>query len=486
MPTSMEKRMNVIWIVADTFRRDHIGAYGNPTIRTPSLDALAAKSVRFDGHYAGGFPTMPARADHATGRWTMSFMGWEALPESVTTLAEILASQGFHTAASVDTPFYMRDGMNYDRGFQSFFMNDGQDTMGNLPSEEGYHHEFLDVMDAGLYESDLRIVDISPNENHRSPHAPRTFTNAIRWLKRHHKEDFFLLIDTWDPHEPWDAPSYYTQIYWPEYSGELILPLYGDWHDVPGYAEDRIAKGHATYCGEITMVDTWIGFLLKAVENMGLTENTAVIFTTDHGFYFGEHGGLFGKMVGDKRPDGTLRPYGDPGSKWAHSPLYEELVHIPLLVHMPGVNPGAYPHLTSVVDVMPTVLDMLGIEIPSFVDGRSLLPALRDTSLPGREFVVSTMPFANPGDSVHVVDTILRVLGSPPITTITADGWSLLYSTEAGISELYNLTSDPLQLENMIAHKPDVAKELHQYLVRFMRETGLPDPLLQPRLELRL
>ena len=76
-------KMNVIWIVADTFRRDHVGAYGNPTIRTPSLDALAARSVRFDGHYAAGFPTMPTRADHHTGRWTMSFMGWEPLPAGV-------------------------------------------------------------------------------------------------------------------------------------------------------------------------------------------------------------------------------------------------------------------------------------------------------------------------------------------------------------------------------------------------------------------
>ena len=135
---------------------------------------------------------------------------------------------------------------------------------------------------------------------------------------------------------------------------------------------------------------------------------------------------------------------------------------------------------------MPTVLDMLGIEIPSFVEGRSLLPALRDTSLPGREFVVSTMPFANPGDSVHVVDSLLRVLQAPLVTTITATDWSLLYSTEAGVSELYNLISDPLQLENVIAHKPEIAKELHQYLVRFMRETGLPDLLLRPRLELRL
>ena len=464
--------MNVIWIVADTFRRDHIGAYGNPTIRTPSLDALAAKSVRFDGHYAGGFPTMPTRADHATGRWTMSFMGWEALPESVTTLAEILAGQGFHTVASVDTPYYLRGGMNYDRGFQSFFMNQGQDTMWSVVPQPGYHHESKDIRDAWRYESDRN--------------APRTFKNAIRWLERPHKEDFFLLIDTWDPHEPWDAPSYYTQIYWPEYDGELIVPLYGDWHDVPGYSEDRIAKGHATYCGEITMVDTWIGFLLKSVENMGLTEKTAIIFTTDHGFYFGEHGGLFGKMAGDKRPDGTLRPYGETGSTWAHSPLYEELVHIPLLVHVPGVNSGTYPRLTSVIDVMPTVLDMLGIEIPSFVEGKSLLPAMRDTSLPGRDFVVSTMPFANPGDSVHVVDSLLRVLGAPLVTTITAAEWSLLYSTNAGVSELYNLASDPLQQRNVIADKPEVAKELHRYLVQFMRETGLPDSLLRPRLELRL
>ena len=120
--------MNLIWIVADTFRRDHIGAYGNTTIKTPSLDALAARSTRFDRHYAAGFPTMPARADHATGRWTMSFMGWEALPEGVTTLAEILASRGFHTVASVDTPYYLRDGMNYDLGFHSFFVHPGQDT----------------------------------------------------------------------------------------------------------------------------------------------------------------------------------------------------------------------------------------------------------------------------------------------------------------------------------------------------------------------
>ena len=140
--------MNVIWIAADTFRRDHLGAYGNRTIRTPSLDALAASAVRFDRPYSVGFPTMPSRADHQTGRWTMSFMGWEPLPSGVTTLAEIPARQGFHTAASVDTPYYLRDGMNYDRGFQSFFMNTGQDTLWSLIPKPGYHHESLDFQAA--------------------------------------------------------------------------------------------------------------------------------------------------------------------------------------------------------------------------------------------------------------------------------------------------------------------------------------------------
>ena len=347
--------MNVIWIVSDSFRRDHLGAYGNNNIRTPSLDALAASAVRFDNHYSAGFPTMPTRADHQTGRWTMSFMGWEPLPAGVTTLAEILAEHGMHTAASVDTPYYLRGGMNYDRGFQSFFMNVGQDTLWSLIPEPGYHNEALDVRAAWRSEADRN--------------APKTFMTAMRWLEQHYKEDFFLYVDTWDPHEPWDAPPYYTELYWPGYDGELVLPVYGNWHDVPGYQEEQLRKGHATYCGEITMVDTWAGFLLRSVENMGLADRTIVIFTTDHGFYFGEHGGLFGKMSSDKYPDGTLRPYDEPGSQWSYSPLYEEIVHLPLLLRAPGVPPGNYTGITSAVDVMPTVLDLLGLEIPDFVQG---------------------------------------------------------------------------------------------------------------------
>ena len=357
--------MNVIWIVADTFRQDHMGAYGNQAIRTPSLDALAARSIRFERHYAGGFPTMPTRADHATGRWTMSFMGWEPLPEGETTLAQMLAGAGYHTAAVVDTPFYVRGDMNYDRGFQSFFINPGQDAPGTKDPLPGHRHESQDVRAAWRHESDCN--------------APRTFIDAMRWLERHYKEDFFLYVDTWDPHEPWDAPAYYTEPYWPGYDGEVVDPIYGHWQDVPGFTEERVDKAHAAYCGEITMVDTWIGYLLRGLENMGLMDKTAVIFTSDHGFYFGEHGGLFGKMTFDKGPDGNLLPHSAKGVRWDHSPLYEEVARIPLLVYVPGAAPGARGHVNSAVDVMPTVLDILGQEIPG--SGPGTLAATEDTRL---------------------------------------------------------------------------------------------------------
>ena len=402
----------------------------------------------------------------------MSFMGWEPLPAGVTTLAEILAKHGFHTAASVDTPYYLRDGMNYDRGFQTFFMNSGQDTLWSLIPEPGYHNEALDIRDRWHFESDRN--------------APKTFLTAMQWLEHHYREDFFLYVDTWDPHEPWDAPSYYTEIYMPEYDGELVLPLYGNWHDMPGYSEAQMRKGHATYCGEITMVDTWVGQLLRSVENMGIADKTVVIFTSDHGFYFGEHGGLFGKMSSDKYPDGTLRPYDEPGSRWSYSPLFEELVHLPLLIRAPGVSPGVRTGLSSAIDVMPTVLDLLGVAIPDFVQGRSLAPALDDAEQSGRDYVVSSIPFANPGDAVQSVDNFLRDLKDPPVTTVTAGHWSLLYSPDPGVSQLYNLASDPHQLDNVIESHLDLAREMHRMLVAFMRENEVPERLLQPRLELQL
>ena len=470
--------MNVIWITADTFRQDHVHAYGKRPIHTPALDNLASKSMRFNRHYAAGFPTMPTRADHATGRWTMSFMGWEPLPDGIDTAAMLLGAEGTHTAAMVDTPFYLRAGMNYDRGYRTFL---------SFPGQIG-GSESVDAREAWRYEADRNVA--------------QTMVGAMRWLERHYKEDFFLYVDTWDPHEPWDAPNYYTELYMPDYDGEVVAPLYGRWQDSPQLTEKKVGKAHATYCGEITMVDAWIGRLLRQVEDMGLMDNTAIIFTSDHGFYFGEHGGRFGKMMVATLPDGSVPPAGIGGvipgaatptvfagrrdAGWGLSPLYEEVSLIPLIIYVPGLPPGTYDGLTSAIDVMPTVLDIKGHTIPEWVQGISLLPKVNNPLSNGRQFTVTTMPFANPGDPVHAVDNIRRNLYSAPITTITANNWSLLYSVDEGLSELFNLSNDPGQNVNVITDNETIAKDLHKYLVAFMRDTNLPDHLIKPRLDLRI
>jgi arylsulfatase A-like enzyme len=152
---------------------------------------------------------------------------------------------------------------------------------------------------------------------------------------------------------------------------------------------------------------------------------------------------------------------------------------------MPGITPSVYGGLTSAVDLMPTVLEAMGQEIPSRVEGKSLLPMVEDQKVSGREYVVSAHPFINAGDSLRSIDDFLRLTEKDSEATVTTDEWALLYNTEPGMSELYNLKSDPGQEKNIIKENPDKARELHQLLVKYMRETNISEHLLTPRLELR-
>jgi arylsulfatase A-like enzyme len=219
---------------------------------------------------------------------------------------------------------------------------------------------------------------------------------------------------------------------------------------------------------------------------MGLMDDTAILFTTDHGFYFGEHDGLFGKMT--RAYPGPIPYYNETDRSrmgWLRSPLFEEVAAIPLTFYVPGAAAGSYSGLTSAVDLMPTVLDVMGLEAPATVEGLSLLPATKDTTTMGREYVITTHPFANPGVIIRSVDGIERTtVGSD--TTITTDEWSLLYFPAPGESSLYHLPSDPGQETDVIAQHPDVARELHGKLVEFMNENNLAAEMRDPRLKLEL
>ena len=436
--------MNIILIVSDTLRRDHLGCYGNPSIRTPNLDHFAQECVQFDNCYTTSFPTVPMRADLFTGKFTFTYLGWAPLPAEEKILAEILEEKGYTTLASVNTPFLIRNGYGYDRGFKEFSWVFGQG------------HERLRFNRQRIYEEDYC--------------TPKTMSTAEKHLEYYYKEKFFLYIDSFDPHEPWDPPSWYVEPYYPGYDGRVVAPCYWDWRE-KGLKEEDIKIAHACYCGEITMVDHWIGKLLDKVKSIGLWKNTAIVFTSDHGFYFGEHG-YFGKT----RHDG-LRSH--------QSPLYQEITRVPLLIYVPGIKPRKVKAMVSSVDIMPTLLELTRVEIPKAVQGKSLVPLLRGEKDTFRDFVVTSLPLYKADGPTKIVDDLLRTVADPHLSTITTPKWSLLYATEAYAAQLYNIKDDPKESQNVIDGNRAVAQDLHQKFVELLEDVGTDEIGLAPRRRLR-
>jgi arylsulfatase A-like enzyme len=457
---------NVILIVCDTFRRDHIGAYGNPTIRTPHLDALAAQSVIFDHHIVSSFPTMPARADILTGRFSYTFMGWEPLPIGLQTLSGMLSAAGYLTTAVVDTPFFIRGGYGYDRGFDDFIWIRGQ-------GDDTRPYERADARLTWRSESDRLVA--------------RTMTAAENWLERHYKERFFLYVDSWDPHEPWDAPDYYTALYKSDYDGRQLYPTYGKWRDA-GLTEEDVATAHATYCGEVTMVDRWVGRLLEKIEVLGLGDNTIVMFTSDHGFFFGEHG-YFGKAEWFHDP-GAVVAEDSEVPEWLQeswlltvgwSPLYQELTRIPLMVRGAGTEPGRRDALTTAPDIAPTILDLTGVEVAPGLQGRSFKPALLEGAS-HRPFVISSWPlyFAE-GEMTTAVDSRPRRIASYMPMTVTTEQQSLILGGASEPPELFDLERDPGEGSNLWEQRSQEGLELARGALSFLDELGTSPQFLTPR-----
>lgn len=437
--------MNIVFICADTLRRDHLGCYGNPWIHTPRLDRLAQESLVFDRYYAASFPTMPTRADYFTGRWTFTYMGWAPLAPGEILLPELMQKAGYTTLGVADTPFFDRQGYNYDRGFREFIRVPGQNV------EERARR-------AGLrrFEEDCC--------------ACATMVEAAHVLEHYRKDKFFLYVDTWDPHEPWNPPPWYVERYLPEYDGRLIAPCYAKYQE-HGFSEEDMRVARATYAGEVSMVDRWVGHLLDALEAMHLMEETAIIFTTDHGFYFGEHDGYFGKMIGTGGTYGAVKKAAIVTQTWFRSPLYEELAHIPLMVRMPGGKPGRVAGLASAVDLMPTVLEMAGVDGPAIMQGQSLLPATRDPEWAGREVVFTSAPLHNLNDKTRVVDHFLRDVSQYQPVSITGRRWNLHYAAAGEPVELFDLESDPAQSRNVADEHPDEVKRLHGELLQLLEDS---------------
>ena len=342
--------MNVITLVCDTLRWDHLGCYGNSWIHTPNFDKLASMSTVFDRAYLHNFPTVPARCDMWTGRYTAAYFDWGPLPREETILSQTLSDAGVTTMLIGDTGNLFRDDYFFSRGFNAFHWIRGQvaDRYQTAPID-------IDVSDVADVSFDMTadLVGYLRSANDRRYEEEflpaETFRDAIRWLEMNRKWDpFYLHLDIFDPHEPWDPPQWYVDRYDPGYEGrEIIFPLYA--------AADYLTPAELNHCralyaGEVSLVDTWLGRFMVTLENMGLLDNTAIILASDHGFYLGEHNWM-GKTSIQK---GLHR----------FVPLYEEVAHVPQIVYLPGAKPGRSNALVQPVDIAPTVLDIMGMPTP--------------------------------------------------------------------------------------------------------------------------
>ncbi|RLE81062.1 MAG: hypothetical protein DRJ51_04570 [Thermoprotei archaeon] len=478
--------MNFIVFVSDTFRRDFLRTYGNSWIRTKYIDEFAKKAVVFDRAYAASFPTVPARRDIFTGRYSYVYAGWEPLSLDERVIAEILSQHGYTTMLIADTPHFLKDGYNFQKGFTGWYWVRGQEN-------DNYMTEPLEVefpCQPDKLRNPYRTVvqylrNVSERRYESDYFAAQTVTEAIKWLERNYKyrkrRKFFLYIDTFDPHEPWDPPRWYVDMYDPNYEGEEVTyPVYGP---VDFLSERELKHTIALYAGEVTMVDRWFGKLMEKVEDMGLMEDTTIIFTTDHGFYFGEHG-LIGKSI-----------ITSDGKRFAWAPLYEEVARIPLIIYAPEHKMGwRCDELVQLPDLMPTILELAGIEIPDFVNAKSLVGLLEGSVESLREFAVTSPP-------------IIRGAMAGLKTTITTKEWSFLlcgkqepvepYEFEFSVdgvrkkiikevrveSELYNLSKDPKQTRNVLQGNLDVARELHRKYIEFLKSVGTSPQVMKPWLE---
>ncbi|MEK7270853.1 MAG: sulfatase [Planctomycetota bacterium] len=429
-------RRNVIGIACDSWRVDHLGCYGNSWVKTPNIDRLAAESAVFDRCYPECLPTLPVRTSWFTGRYIFPFRGWGRLEPSDVLLAEVLWNQGYHSALISDTYHMHRPTMAYERGFDHVEFIRGQEmdpyVVDDVPVDlERYHKPGPNDADT------VKMLRQYLKNRHwwktdADCGAARVARAAVDWLKTRHARDsqrknFFLWVDMFDPHEPWDPMPPFDRMYAdPAYKGkDIIFPIAGPADYLAPAELDHVRR---LYAGKCTQTDKWVGHLLDAIRTEpGLLDETLLVWTTDHGECFGEHG--FVKKA---------RPF-----------PYVEEVHVPFLVRHPdGLGAGKrFDAFTQAPDLMPTILDFLNVTPPPCLHGASLLPILSGEKASLRDFCV----VARHGRAWRIHDR----------------EWCFIHYFIDRPDELYRVREDRFERNNVIAAHPDVAARYESTLRKF-------------------
>jgi arylsulfatase A-like enzyme len=421
---AQKKKPNLLLLGIDSLRRDHISAYGYKRLTTPHIDKYAEGGTLFEQHFSPSIPTTPGYASMLTG---MDCFGTDVVAlrhggpigDHVSTLAEVLETEGYNTTCIGFT------GNPSARGFQNYL-----DFEGWLPNDTG-----------------------------RSPKAENLNHVAIPELKRLSADEkpFFLFLRHMDPHSPYLPPQPFERMFYDgsemDESNRSMEQLYA-FRPFADYFRSWIPEGctdseylDAQYDGAIAYMDSCIQNIFTSLANLGIEQETLVIITSDHGETLNEH-----------------ECYYD------HHGLYETNLRIPLILRYPDKVPAGkrVASASQIKDVMPTVLELLGIETDIDFDGRCLTPLLNDEArVPDTEFYLTE-------------STWMRKHGW------RTPEWKLIVALEPDFHfkpeiELYNLIRDPEELHNIADQERAMVATMQgrmaAHIAKRERETGRTNPM---------
>jgi arylsulfatase A-like enzyme len=404
---------NVVVLLLDSLNRHEMGAYGGTNFDTPNLDRLAARSVRFTNHHTGSLPCIPARHDILVGAWDFLWRPWGSIELWEEPITASLRREGVITQLITDHPHLFETGgenyhtdftaWDYERGHESDAWKSRPDPSWLGTPTYGRGHTHYDNS-RGYFRGEEDFP------------GPRTMQATAKWLAedapvhRAKGERFFLFVDEFDPHEPFDTPEEWATRYDDSWEGpHLTWPPYAIDAYKQGILNERDARQiRAQYGGKLSMIDHWLGQVLDALDATNAWEDTAVILCTDHGHYLGDTD-VHGRDV-----------WGKPGL-----PVYKPLGHIPMLVSWPGVVPTTNDALTTSTDIHATIAEVFGAPVKHTAHGKSLVPVLANEQTQVRDWLLTGVW----GREVQIVTNEWRYTRGPNGANTPHSMWSNRWST---------------------------------------------------------
>ena len=409
-----KQRINVILLVLDQLRADRLHCYGNVRHTSPNIDGLAQRGVRFARFYSVAPWTAPSYATLMTSLYpsrhgiTLFWRpGVPLIDEKIPRLAEVFGAHGYATAA---------------------FVNNG--VAGRQLTSRGF---------AEYYEPQQRsnAVNITQRTNQPKDYsAPGTIPRVATWLDQHQQQPFFLFVLLFEPHSPYDPPpehDLFKSDAYPEETdtgydlkkGHLKrLAMLGD--------SKAIERLYQLYDGKIHFVDFYVGQLYAHLQKLGLDKNTVIALTSDHGELLYSH----------------PRDY----QTFDHRSLYDTNLHVPLILAGPNLPQGrVIDVLASNLDSAPTLLDLAGLPPFPGAQGQTLVPLLQ-----GQVRAVNRHVFAEEDTGV-------------PSRSVRTKRFKLILNLWTNQKQLFDLTHDPKELQDVARQNPVVTRELEAQLAEWMR-----------------